>query len=64
MKKNKNNKSNQINNETTNFGNTIADKTYTTPILYPDSRFIKTNTACPSVNNVIRQRNWSEFDRL
>lgn len=41
----------------------LPDK-ITVPISYPDARYIKTNTACPSLKNVIHAKEWVEFDRL
>ena len=36
----------------------------TIPVTYPDTRYPKTNTAKPSDKNVIRAKEWVEFDKL
>ncbi len=34
------------------------------PIVYPDERYEKTNTAKPSLANVLQSKEWVEFDKL
>lgn len=36
----------------------------TVPATYPDTRYPKTNIANPSDENVIRAKEWVEFDQL
>ncbi len=36
----------------------------TIPVCYPDARYTKTNTACPSLKNVIHSKEWVEYDKL
>ena len=58
MQINDNNKKN-----TQNSRDNKPDK-ITVPVTYPDTRYPKTNIANPSDENVIRAKEWVEFDKL
>lgn len=58
MQINDNNRENKQNSR-----NNKPDK-ITVPATYPDTRYPKTNIANPSDENVIRAKEWVEFDQL